>query len=408
MSATDPPVILLVAEAVTLAHYGRILSLARALPPECYRVVVAADPRYTPLDPPAPLDYRPLASIEPARFSAALAQGQPLYDEATLAAYVEADLALLHAVRPDVIIGDFRLSLAVSAPLVGVPYAALVNAYWSPYAETGYPVPDLPFTRVLGLRLGQALFDIARPLAFALHARPLNRLRRHYGLGVIGHDLRRVYTWGDYTLYADAPEVVPTRALPSTHRYLGPVTWSAPTPLPVAGAIPEARRPIVLLTLGSSGRTERLEQIVRALARLPITLLVATAGRSVLTGLPGNVVVVDYLPLATAIERARLLICNGGSLTTYQALAAGVPVLGLAANMDQMLNMQAVARLGAGRWLRAARASPAAVCAAAARLLDDPSTSAAAQRTAARLRAWDAGARLCGILDEILARRSRS
>lgn len=404
----DHPVILLVAEAVTLAHYGRILSLARALPPQRYRVVVAADPRYTCLDPPAPLAFTPIASIAPERFNAALAQGRPLYDEATLARYVEADLALLDAVRPDVVIGDFRLSLAVSAPLAGVPYAALVNAYWSPYAQTGFPVPDLPFTRILGLKLGQALFDLVRPLAFALHARPLNRLRRRHGLPPIGHDLRRVYTWGDYTLYADTPELVPTHDPPATHRYLGPVTWSAPAPLPDWWAELPTQRPLVLLTPGSSGRADHLMQLAQALARLPVTLVVATAGRGALTGLPDNVRVADYLPLARVLSQARLLICNGGSLTTYQALAAGVPVLGLTANLDQMLNMQTVARLGAGRWLRAARASPAAVLGAATRLLADPAAAAAAQRAARSLRAWDAGRRLCESLDEILSRRTRS
>ena len=44
------------------------------------------------------------------------------------------DLELIRRIEPDVVVGDFRLSLAVSAPMAGVPYIALANAYWSPFA----------------------------------------------------------------------------------------------------------------------------------------------------------------------------------------------------------------------------------------------------------------------------------
>src|SRR5690606_3422559 len=132
----------------------------------------------------------------------------------------------------DLVVGDFRLSLAVSAPLRNVPYAAVVNAYWSPYACTGYPVPDLPMTRFLGVNIAQRIFDVSRSIVFGMHARPLNQVRRRYGLPPLRADLRDAYTWGDYTLYADIPEIVPMHDLPAHHYYLGPVFWSTRTPLP--------------------------------------------------------------------------------------------------------------------------------------------------------------------------------
>jgi UDP:flavonoid glycosyltransferase YjiC (YdhE family) len=51
------------------------------------------------------------------------------------------------------------------------------------------------------------------------------------------------------------------------------------------------------------------------------------------------------------------VICNGGSLTCQQALAAGVPVLGIASNMDQFLNMEALTKAGLAAMLRADRLS---------------------------------------------------
>ena len=61
------------------------------------------------------------------------------------------DQALIEAVQPDVIIGDFRLSLAASARRAGVPYAALTNAYWSPQRPLRSPPPAVPGVAAPGL-----------------------------------------------------------------------------------------------------------------------------------------------------------------------------------------------------------------------------------------------------------------
>jgi UDP:flavonoid glycosyltransferase YjiC (YdhE family) len=75
------------------------------------------------------------------------------------------------------------------------------------------------------------------------------------------------------------------------------------------------------------------------------------------------------LPGTEAAARSSLVICNGGSPTSQQALAAGVPVLGIAGNMDQFMNMVAVVRAGAGEMLRADRAGAQPLGAAVVRLL---------------------------------------
>lgn len=401
MPAGETPVILLVAEAVTLAHFARIVSLAAALPAREYRVVVAADPRYAGLAPDLAVPLEAIRSLPGEAFNRALAQGKPLYDAATLAAYAEEDLALIDRVRPDLIVGDFRLSLAISGPLSRVPCASVVNAYWSPYADLRYPVPDLPVTRLLGVGLGQFLFDAVRPLAFALHARPLNRARRRFGLPSLGHDLRRAYAWGDQTWYADVPEVIPTRSLPPNHRYLGPVLWSARPAAPSWWHSLPRDRPIVCVTLGSSGRADLLPLVLRALAELPVTIIAASLGQPV-PACPANVFVADYLPLEEALRGAALLVCNGGSLSTYQAMAAGVPALGLCANLDQLLNMSAVSRLGCGFGLRAANLDADVLRAAARELLDSPQAARAAQRMGRVLEGYDSGQRFRDAVKQML------
>lgn len=394
--------VLLVAEAVTLAHYGRIATLARALPTSDYRVIVAADPRYRALDEIPGVEFHPLWSIPSARFARALEQGRPLYDMRTLMRYVDDDLALLDTVKPDLVVGDFRLSLAVSAPLRERTYASVVNAYWSPYARIAHPVPDLPFTRVLGLTLGQALFDLVRPLAFALHAQPLNAVRRRHGLGALGHDLRKSYTWGDYTLYADIPGLVNMPGIPDTHRFLGPILWSTHVPLPAWWDDLADDRPVVFVSMGSSGQAALLPRVVETLADLPVSVVVATAGSNVLERTPDNVFVADYLPLDAAVARAALVVGNGGSLSSYQALAAGVPVLGICSNMDQLLNMQALQAHGAGIALRAGSLGPQALRAAAEALLTQPAYRAAAKKIGTEAGLYDCGEHFRNIVAEIV------
>ncbi len=405
VSAMEPrkqPVILLIAEAVTLSHFARVITLAKSLASSEYKIIVASDPRFIGLETPFPFEFHPIYSIPSSDFTQALAHGKPLYSIKELTRYVEADLALIDEVKPDLVIGDFRLSLAVSAPLRNVPYATLVNAYWSPYADTDYPIPDLPLTKVLGVNIAQRLFNLVRPLVFALHAKPLNKVRKKYGLSPLGHDLRQAYTWADFTLYADIPEVVPTIQTPPNHYYLGPLLWSTKTQLPEWWNKLPNDKPIVFITLGSSGQADLLPLVLQALSGIPITIIAATAGKIQLANLGPNIFVNDYLPINLATQRSQLVISNGGSLTTYQALSSAVPVIGIAGNMDQLLNMQAIDRLGAGITVRTDKANQASIQQAVNSILHTPSYTQAAKQIAQTIHRNDPAERFREIVADIL------
>jgi UDP:flavonoid glycosyltransferase YjiC (YdhE family) len=390
--------ILFLAEAVTLAHVGRPLALAQTLDRRYYDVHFACAAGYEMFFKGSNLSSWTVHSISSERFLAALAAGRPVYDAATLQQYVQDDLRVLQAVRPDVVVGDFRLSLSVSARRAGVPYVALINAYWSPYVRQHYQVPAIGLARALPIALADPLFRLVQPLAFALHSMPLNQVRRSYRLPSLGHDLRRIYTDADYVLYSDIPEMFPAHDLPDTHSYLGPVTWSPPTPLPAWWDAMAAEPPVIYLTLGSSGQGALLPQILRALAPMPVQVIAATAGQVDPGPLPDNARAADYLPGEEAARRARLVICNGGSPTSQQALAAGVPVLGIAGNLDQYLNMQGVVSAGAGVLLRSDRLNEEQLRARVMELVDEPATRAAAGRMALLFGSYDIGERFRKVL----------
>jgi len=393
--------ILFFAEAVTLAHVARPLALAGALDATRYRLGFACDSRYDMFLPLASFERFPIHSISSHQFIEALARGCPVYDASALRRYVKDDIAVIERFRPELIVGDFRLSLAVSARLARIPYAAIANVYWSPVAIQAFPIPEHVLVRLFGLKLAQRLFDGVRPAIFASHTFPLNKILKEFGLPTLGFDLRRTYTEADHLLYADVPGFIETRTLPVHHHYLGPVLWSPQAAKPAWWDQLPDDKPIVYLTPGSSGETGSLPGIIRGLSRLPINLLVATAGRFEMGGLPGNVFLSDYLPGEDAARRAQLVVCNGGSPSTQQALAAGTPVLGICTNLDQHLNMQAVQAHGAGRLLRAGFASPGAVAEAVDDMLRDPVYKQQAMRLGSLYRQYNAQDRFAAWVENL-------
>jgi UDP:flavonoid glycosyltransferase YjiC (YdhE family) len=375
--------ILFVAEAVTLAHVGRPVALARGIAARGRPVVMAVDDRFDAVCPTAEWRTERIGTMTTARFLETLRTGSPIHDRKSFDACVADDLALLARIRPAVVVGDFRLSLSISARLAGVPYINISNAYWSPHARRTWHVPALPWTRLLPAAIGDLAFRAARPLAFRLHARGMEESRRGHGLGDLGHDLLRHYTDGDVTLYADPPELVPLFDAPASHRHLGPVPWSPPIALPPWWDALDKRDGVVYVTLGSSGSAARLPSVLDGVARLGLPVVVATAGPPLASAVPANVWVAPYLPGDTIAAASRLVVCNGGSPTSHQALAHGVPVLALPSNLDQFLNSACLQDASVGAWLRPQHASADAVAATAKTMLADATLS---QRTAALAR----------------------
>ena len=378
-----PKKILLMAHDVTLAHLGRPLRLAKSLIADGHAVTLAASAESSRFLKDFPGRVHTLAPTGKTRFIDNLAKGRPVFDFETLKRFAEEDEALLAELRPDAVIGDFRLSLSVSARRAGVPYAAITNAYWHPALAPHFVVPDLPMVRYLGVTLSQALFNLARPFAFAYHARPLNALRRHYGMPTLGNDLRRIYTDADLALLSDIPATygLTDDSVPGAI-FTGPLSWSPDIPLPGWWNRLDARRQTIYVTLGSSGDPALLPRLVGQLSQLDVQLIVSTAGAGTL---PPNdrVFCADYLPGDLAAARSSVVVCNGGSPTAYQALQNGVPVLGIPGNLDQFLNMHYLGKAGAALSLRNTELTPVHVTRALGRLLDEPGFRLAAERLAA-------------------------
>ena len=346
--------VLFIGEGSTLAHAARPLALAAALPKHRYEVFLAAPERYRQWVPPR-VQWLPLQAQTPAEFTERLERGLPVFSRTRLEAYFEEDLALFEATQPQAVVGDLRLSLAASARKAGVPYISISNAYWSPDRPLR---PIRPVLKRFGrwpAPLKELAFRALIPAVLRWQATPVDRLLEAHGLAPLGRDLRRAFTEADVTLYADLPALFPELAETPRRRFLGPVPWEPPMdPPPWWDRLPEDK-PLAYVTLGSSGDAGLLAAMTGWLTEMGYAVLLATAGRAELHGDDETVFVADYVPGLAACERADLVVCNGGSPTSTQALLKARPVLGIASNMDQLLNIRAVQARGAGLGLRADR-----------------------------------------------------
>jgi UDP:flavonoid glycosyltransferase YjiC (YdhE family) len=397
-----PVRVLFIAESVSLAHVARAATLARSLDPDRYDVHLACDSRYLPVLGPLPFPVHRISSIDGELFQDRLAKGDQLYSVDDLRGYVKEDLSAMENVQPDVVVGDFRLSLSVSARLAGIPYAAIVNAHWSPYARPRYRVPELAISARFGPRLGQLLFNLIRPFVFAQQAAPLNRVRREQGLAPLPYSLPHVFCDADATWYADLPELIPTFGTPPHHRYVGPVVWDYGE-RPWWWASLEEGRPTAYVTMGTSGMAHLTRLIVQALTDLRWQVLVATAGRSDYPRVREGLWVAPYLPGTAAAARADLVICNGGSGTLYQALAAGTPVLGLPSNLDQYLTMEYVRVAGAGELLRSGTATVESIQRMVRRIQGSATYTERARRLQQQLYRFCGPDRLDGLIAAVLS-----
>lgn len=377
-----PSTVLFMAESVTLAQVVRLSVLARSIPRSVARVVFAT----SHFD---PLVFRELDAEQvvvkgpnPNVALDAVARGKPYHDLSSLEASVAEDHRVFERVQPDLVVGDLRPSLAVSAREAQIPYANLINAYWSPRAvRDRVPMPDHPIVSLVGVERAARYFPKAMPHVFRHFARPYRELRRRHGIADI-EDLFDLLLDGDATLFPDIPSIAPLTEQRSSELFLGAIPWQPPVPLPAFWS--ELRRdvPLVYATLGSSGQASRLEWVLDALSELDVEVVAATAGRVTPRHVPRNAHVADYLPGEVLARAASIVISNGGSSTGYQALAAGKPVIGIASNLDQYLATDAIVRAGAGLGLRAGTLRRSEITVAVRAALADSSMQARARELA--------------------------
>ena len=358
------------------------------------------------------LTARPIYTPDSEAVYDRLRQMQPMYTAAELERSVEADLELIQAVSPDLVLGDCRNSLRISTELSASPYAAIMNANCTPwFAGVLHAPAAFPLNRVLGKkRVDRYLVPVlgrpARALACRHLSGPFAKVQKRMGARRRCRDFRLMFTSDDLNLIADLPQLMPSERLPSHCRYVGPLFWpddpehDRATRDLLAQINPGC--PLVYLTLGSTGSHAVLGHLMPQLAGLPCHFVV-TAGSQPHAGVwPENCHPIAFASAAPVLERAQAVICHGGSGTIYQALAHGVPVIAIPSFFDQEIQADQVVNHGLG--LRVDEADAAALLVPALRrVLVGQEFHRRAGEVGRMIRAGDAPAAAAAEVEDLLA-----
>jgi UDP:flavonoid glycosyltransferase YjiC (YdhE family) len=402
--------ILFFSHAVTMAHVTRPLKWIEELDTDQYDVYLASHPKFKKFCSRENVTFIDLECIEDSKFLKIVQKAAPIYDAETYERHIADDLRVIDLVKPDLIIGDFRHSLSVSCRLRKIKYINLTNAYWSPDTQQKYPLPEAPVIRVLGEVLAPIAIGLFIPFLLRLNfykmAFDLRKSFRRAGLSF--NDYRRVITDGDLTLFCDSPGLVPLKNRLENEKYVGPVVWSMPVPLPEWWGRLDPNKKRVFLSLGSSGPADSLPLIVRSLAKLDVEVIVALAGRKVDIGTFPNVHVADYLPVEEVCKDIDLMICNGGSPMCYTALIYGVPSIGIVSNNDQLLNMSHIEHRGAGRMMRFWNLSEKKIIETAKEVLENSSYKLNSETIQEEFDTINVAAQLQDVLEEALGQSSHA
>lgn len=338
--------ILLIGEAATLAHVGRVLSLAEALAPypvECHVAFDRRHERYVP----DKSRFHHFSSIAPEIFMERVNSYKFPYTEDELERYVLEDLRILEELRPDVVIGDFRITLAISARKLKIPYLSITNGYWLP--ECGIPLilPDHGAIRYLPPILARPAFKILRPFFYRIESAPFNRVAERFDVKEAQGSLMKVYTQADHRLLVEPEGWLKAGAMKDA-TFIGPVAWYPSRAKPVWWQDVDWSYPTVYLGIGSSGSTALVGQVLEALEGLNVQVIVSGVEKSPIEHSKNKIYCAPFIPNSDVLEKAQIFISNGGSLSMVDAFRLGKPVIGIAVNYEQILSASIIKLNGVG------------------------------------------------------------
>ena len=273
----------------------------------------------------------------------------PVWWRCMVARSIQSDIDVIRRQRPNVVVGDMRWSLTSAARRCEVPCVSVANASWTRYASYDPRAFDgHVLTTLLGARLATRMFPSLKLLLLWYWGLPFSARAR----GPRTHASLFDAIEGDLTLLADVPEFCPVRNLPASARIVGPLLWNCTAPAPTWLDRLDPSRITVYVSVGSTGSEELLRTAVRAFAGSPVQLIVTTGGAKLRQPVDSrNTFVTSFAPGARLMKRANISLNHGGNGTLYQALASGVPVVGVPDHVDQQLQLQLCERAGVGRQL---------------------------------------------------------
>jgi UDP:flavonoid glycosyltransferase YjiC (YdhE family) len=293
-------------------------------------------------------------------------------DGQTAAAAARALERLMDGYRPDLVVSDIlTLAPTLAAEVAGVPHATLIPHVY-PVQRVGMPMYSIgmrPPRTAVG-RLGWRATGPLLAMGLRRGRDELNEIRARLGLGPLDR-----FHGGISELLAVVgtfPQLEYPREWPEHVRVTGPLFFELAAE---EVEIPEGVGPLVVVAPSTSQdpECELVRVALEALADEPVRVL-ATTNRhrpEVPIEVPGNAVLVDWMPYTQVMAAADVVICHGGHGTVARALSFGAPLLVCPAVGDMAENAARVTWSGTGLSLPRRLLSRRGIRMAARRLLGE-------------------------------------
>ena len=306
--------------------------------------------------------------------------------------------------------------IVFAAPLVAeklkMPWVSAILSpfsFLSAYDPSASPLaPSLPVDR-MGPWVNKAFLQAGK-LATLSWWKPIWRLRRELGIGKGRNPLFHDKFSPDLTLALFSKEVAkpqpdwPPNTVQSGFVYYDSGEGQAGL-LAELEAFLEAGEPPIIFTLGSSAvhdPQEFFEQSARAAKILGRRAVLLIGENPPPEGLSKEIMAVPYAPFSELFPRGSVVVHQGGSGTTAQALYAGKPALIMPRGFDQPDNAARVQRIGAGLTIAMNRYEAATVARVLNSLLADGRYSERAEEIGRRLQAEDGLGGACDAIEALL------
>jgi UDP:flavonoid glycosyltransferase YjiC (YdhE family) len=327
-------------------------------------------------------------------------------DGQTAAAAARSLARLMDGYRPDLVVSDIlTLAPTLAAEVAGVPHATLIPHVY-PVQRVGMPMYSIgmrPPRTAVG-RLGWRATGPLLAMGLRRGRDELNEIRARLGLGPLDR-----FHGGISELLAVVgtfPQLEYPREWPEQIHVTGPLFFELPAD-PVQ--VPAGDGPLVVVAPSTSQdpECELLRVALEALAGEPVRVL-ATTNRhrpEVPIEVPGNAMLVDWMPYTQVMPAADVVICHGGHGTVARALSVGAPLLVCPAVGDMAENAARVAWSGTGLSLPRRLLSRRGIRVATRRLLGEERFREKAREVAAWSEKQDGAVAAADLLEEAARKR---
>lgn len=206
----------------------------------------------------------------------------------------------------------------------------------------------------------------------------------------------------------DAQLDPPPTTVRGNQHWIGPLLWEPAQPTPAF--LDEPGAPWVLATLSTHRQPREVElahAALAALAGVPVRTLLTLGDDSVrdeLGALPANARVERFVPHAPVLQRAALCISQAGHGLVAKSMYWGVPMVLVPWGRDQPAVAGRAEALGIARVVRRAELSPETLARATRAALADDAMRERSAAHGRRLRAENASAKACALIEALAVR----